>query len=169
MRKMRSDLTAKEREKYFLSLFIRHGAREEKVAYCEKRAALRAGKGKKILKRRAVQLEIKARLAPVASEQYHQAIVSEAVDAAMLRIQEGLATEAKRLEPSQIDDVIKGRLMEMVIWLDMNRSPKELLKAIKLALVVHGSLQIGNIRRANPAQRPAAENQECMGITELSD
>lgn len=51
-----------------------------------------------------------------------------------------------------MDGVLEGRLMEMVIGLDMQRSPGQLLKAIKLALVVKGILRIGGTERATPAE-----------------
>jgi hypothetical protein len=58
------NLTAKEKEKYFISLYVKEGAVEEKITYAERRASLKPA-GHKILRHKKVQEEIKARMEPV--------------------------------------------------------------------------------------------------------
>ena len=79
-------------------------------------------------------------------------MISEAVDAALLTIQEELAAKARRL--SAEGAFLEIRLMEFVAGLDMNRRPKETLKALTLTMVVYGYI-VGNMKRVTHAQHPA--------------
>ena len=56
------NLTVKEKEKYFISLYVKEGAVEEKIPYAERRASLKPGSGNRILQRKRVQEEIQARM-----------------------------------------------------------------------------------------------------------
>jgi hypothetical protein len=62
-------LTDKEKEKYFIGLYVKEGAIDEKIPYAEQRASLEPGAGHRILRRKRVQEEIKARTEPVRFEQ----------------------------------------------------------------------------------------------------
>jgi hypothetical protein len=53
------DLTAKQKERYFIGLYVKWGALDEKIPYAERRASLEPGAGHRILRRKRVQEEIK--------------------------------------------------------------------------------------------------------------
>jgi hypothetical protein len=140
----------KSREQYFVKLYIEAGADESKIPDCERRAKLRAGHSKKILKRKAVQEEIKSRLEAVRQEQFRSKVISEATTAAEARLQEKLADKVKR---KKIDlEVLDHELMCGIEGLDWNRFPKEKLEAIKAGYVVFGTLESGNTRRLIPPE-----------------
>jgi hypothetical protein len=137
------NLTAMEKGKYFISLYVRAGAVEEKISYCEKRAALEPGEGAKILKRKAVQEEIDRRMEPVRLEQMRQHVLGEAVAQAKAAMQEDLIKKGATIKEMNIaPDVLEGQLMQIVVGLDWDKHPKVMLDAIKAALVVTGTLEI---------------------------
>ena len=78
------NLTDKEREKYFISLYVKRGAAEEKIPDAERRASLEPGTGHRILQRRKVQEEIKARLEPVRLEQMRRQLLPASPVAVLL-------------------------------------------------------------------------------------
>jgi len=80
-------LAIKKKEKYFVNLFVNYGPVEEKIAYCEKRAALEPGAGHKILKRKKVQEETKSRMEPVRLEQVLQQLMGDAVAQVTAKLQ----------------------------------------------------------------------------------
>jgi hypothetical protein len=47
---------------YFVGLYVKEGAMEEKIPYAERRACLKPGTGHGILKRKKVQQKIKTRM-----------------------------------------------------------------------------------------------------------
>jgi hypothetical protein len=69
---------AKEKEQFFINLFVKYGAVEEKITYCEQRATLKPGSAREILAKKAVQEQIKAKLEAVRLVQMHQATIREA-------------------------------------------------------------------------------------------
>jgi hypothetical protein len=71
--------SAKEKQQFFINLYVKHGGIEQKIAYCERRATLKPGSARKILAKKAVQEQIKAKLEPVRLEQMRQATITEAV------------------------------------------------------------------------------------------
>ena len=83
------NLTAKQKEEYFISLYVKEGAVEEKIAYAERRASLEPGTGHRILQRKRVQEEIKARMEPVRLEQMRQQQLGDAVAVAHEALQNG--------------------------------------------------------------------------------
>lgn len=152
-KKKAADLTAKEKEQYFVSLYVKMGASEEGIPACEKRAHLKAGSGKKILARTSVKKDIASKMAPVQAEQVRQQTIGEAVVAAKIIYQKELSAKIELLRCHKIEfDVLEGSLMEMVLELNMHQWPKEKLEAIKTAMIVHGSLQAGNTKRVIPAE-----------------
>ena len=145
----------KEKEAFFINLYVKGGADDSKIDACEKRAYLKPGSGKKILKRKAVKKDILDRLAPIQTEQVRQQTITEAVALAELTMQEKLAKQVEEIKLHKVDfDVAAGRLMQMCIGLNMHMYPKELLETIKTVMVVHGSLQSGNTKRVIPAENP---------------
>jgi hypothetical protein len=136
-------LTATEKGRYFISLYVREGAVEEKISYCEKRAALKPGAGAKMLKRKEVQGEIDRRMEPVRLEQMRQYVLREAIVHAKAALQEELVRTAATIKQMNIErDVLEGQLMQIIIGLDWNKHPKVILDAIKAGLVVKGVLEI---------------------------
>jgi hypothetical protein len=142
-------LAIKQKEKYFVNLFVNFGAIEEKIAYCEKRAALEAGAGHRILKRKKIQEEINTRMEPVRLEQMRQQLVGDAVAQVTAKLQ----ADKDRIE-RELDmllsvpnmkaqgELLEGALMRLVVGLDWEKHPKIMLDAIKAAYVVNGTLEI---------------------------
>lgn len=160
--KNKAELTAKEREQYFVYLYLKQGADESKIAYCEKRAALKPGSGKKILSRVAVKKEIAFRMAPVQAEQVRQQTIVEAADAAKEKMQQELALTLASIKLLKLDpEVLEGRLMQGVIGIDIRRHPDVLLEFIKAGYVLNGSIQSGNTKRLTPSE----ENKENPAAT----
>lgn len=87
-------LTDKEKEKYFIGLYVKEGAIDEKIPYAEQRASLEPGAGHRILRRKRVQEEIKARTEPVRFEQMRQCVLGEAIVHAKAALQEELVKTA---------------------------------------------------------------------------
>ena len=152
-RKSAAKLTKKEKEKWFVGLYIKAGAHESSIAACEKRARLKAGSGQKILKRKAVQAEIYAKLEPVRMEQFRQQVLSESVELAKAAQQAELRKTVSSVQRMKIDlEVLDHELMSMAVGLQQDRFPKEKLDAIKAAYVVFGTLESGNTRRLIPPE-----------------
>jgi hypothetical protein len=142
-----------ERERHFVNLYIKAGAMESSIANCERRTHLKAGSGKKILRRKAVQQEISARMEIVKEEQIRQKFLGEAVEKAERLMQEKLSQSVLAIQRQKIDlEVLDHELMTMVTGLDMRMHPKEKLDSIKAAYVVFGTLESGNTRRLIPPE-----------------
>ncbi len=123
-----------EKEKHFVNLYIKAGAGEDKsvISDCERRAHLKAGSGKNILKRKAIQKEISARMEFVKEEQIRQKFLGEAVEKAERLMQEKLSQSVLAIQRQKIDlEVLDHELMTMVTGLDMRMHPKEKLDSIK--------------------------------------
>ena len=149
-RKSAKQLTLKEKEKWFVSLYIEAGAVADKIPACEKRTHLKAGSGRKIIRRKAVQQQIKDRMESVHAAAKLQDAMRQAADIAEQRLQEKLAASVQR---KKIDlEVLDHELMMGVTGLDWNRFPKEKLDAIKAGYVVFGTLESGNTRRLIPPE-----------------
>jgi len=142
-------LTAKEKEKYFIGLYVKEGAIEEKIPYAERRASLKPGNGHRILKRKKVQEEIKTRMEPVRLEQLRQQLVGDAV----AQVTANLQVEKDRIQREldtlmavpnmKVDgEILEHKLMRLVVGLDWEKHPKVKLEAIKAAYVVNGTLEI---------------------------
>jgi hypothetical protein len=88
---------AKEKEQFFINLFVKYGAVEEKITYCEQRATLKPGSAREILAKKAVQEQIKAKLEPVRLvvrlEQMHQETIREAAAKAKAAYQRSVDPE----------------------------------------------------------------------------
>jgi hypothetical protein len=78
-RKQAKNLSAEEKEEYFIYLYVGRNAGKEHIPYCEKRAALQLGDGTKILAKKSVQADIKARMEVVRLNQIAQFMIGEAV------------------------------------------------------------------------------------------
>jgi hypothetical protein len=116
---------------------------EQKISYCEKRAALRPGAGANILKRKSVQKDIDRRMEPVRLEQMRQCVLGEAVAQAEAAIQEDVVKTVATIKRMNVaPDVLEDRLMQIVVGLDWDKHPKVQLDAIKAALVVNETLEI---------------------------
>lgn len=124
-------------ERAFLSLYIRDGAKPEVIPLCEKRAHLRSGEGKKLLRRKSVKQYVSEELQKVAEEQTRQKIIGEAVAKAAVVQQEQLKDAIADIRLRKLDrDVILDRLMYGVVGLNMHQHPDTVLNYIKTALVV---------------------------------
>lgn len=154
-----NELSRKEKECRFISLYVERGAVPQHISYCEKRACLKVGEGVKILTRKAVQEEIERRMQPVRANQLHQATVTEATQKAKAAMEEALAQQVELIKLHKLDfSVLEGRLMQMVLGLNMHTWPKELLEAIKVAMVVHGAIESGHTRRITPPENPQSDS-----------
>jgi hypothetical protein len=150
-------LTAKEREKYFISLYVKEGAVEEKIAYAERRASLEPGTGHRILQRKKVQEEIMARMEPVRLEQMRQQLLGDAAAVAHEALQNDLTKKVAGICRQKIDvEVLDHELMRMVVGLDQDKHPKAKLAAIIAAYVVNGTLESNSTRRLSPPDNEAS-------------
>jgi len=159
------NLTVKEREKYFISLYVKEGAVEEKIPYAERRASLKPGTGHSILQRRKVQEEIKARMEPVRLEQIRQQLLGDAVAVAHEALQNALTKKVAGICQHKIDvEVLEHELMLGVVGLDWNKHPKAKLEAIIAGYVVNGTLESNATRRVIPPNN--ANSHASPGIYE---
>jgi hypothetical protein len=143
------NLTVEEKEKYFIGLYVKWGAIEEKIPYAERRACLKPGTGHRILKRRKVQEEIKVRMEPVRLEQMRQQLVGDAVAQVTAKLQADKDRIERELDMLMAvpnmkaeGELLEGALMRLVVGLDWEKHPKVKLEAIKAAFVVNGTLEI---------------------------
>lgn len=145
------NLKAKEKERYFVSLYVKEGAVEEKIPYAERRASLKPGTGQKILQRKKVQEEINARMEPMRVEQMRQQLLGDAAAAAHEILQNDLTKKVARIckEKTEVE-VLDHELMRMVVGLE--KHPKAKLAAIITAYVVIGTLETNRMRRARPRE-----------------
>jgi hypothetical protein len=156
-------LTVKEREKYFISLYVKAGAVEEKIPYAERRASLKPGTGHRILQRKKVQEEIKARTEPVRLAQMRQQLLGDAAAVAHEALQNVLTKKVAGICQQKIEvEVLDHELMRMVVGLDQNKHPKAKLEAIIAAYVVHGTLESGNTRRVIPPENRSYDSSPGM-------
>ena len=147
------ELTLKERQLYFIRAYVRKGATPEHIPACEKQAQLKPGDGKKLLEKPWAKLELQERLEPIKMEQQRQAILSEVVPIAKLTMEKQLAATYEEIKMHTLDfDVLRGRLMQGVLGIDMNRFPDVLLDYIKTGMVVHGTIQSGNTKKISPPE-----------------
>jgi hypothetical protein len=143
----------KEREECFVRLYIDKGAQKPAIAECEKRAHLKAGSGKNILRRKAVRTEIQSKLSIVQAEQIRQKTIGEAVDLAAAKMREVLKLQISVLKTLKIEpDVLEGLLMEGALQTNLHMFPKEKLEFIKAAAVWSGTFESGNTRRLAPPE-----------------
>jgi hypothetical protein len=147
------NLTAKEREKYFVSLYVKAGAVEEKIPYAERRASLKPGTGQRILQRKKVQEEVKARMEPLVLVRKFQQVTSEAAAQVAAKFAEKAAKAEADNEKLKADlgriltlpkmpldsEVAEHQLMVCVIQ-DIDLNVK--LAAIERAFVLNGTLEI---------------------------
>jgi hypothetical protein len=75
----RKALSPKDKQSYFIKLYVERNAGKEHIPYCEQRATLKPGAGRKILAKKAVQADINARMEVIRLEQMRQATITEAV------------------------------------------------------------------------------------------
>jgi hypothetical protein len=156
------NLPTKEKEKYFVSLYVKEGAVEGKIPYAERRASLRPGTGQKILQRKKVQEEIKARMEPVRLEQMRQQLLGDAAAAALEALQNDLTKKAADIGRQKIDaEVLDHELMRMVVGLDQDKHLKAKLAAIIAGYVVLGTLETNSMRRVGP---PDKSNNEAPAV-----
>lgn len=142
-------LTDKEREQWFVSLFIyTYGANPAEVSACEKRAGLPAGSGEKILKRKSVKAEIEKISAPVVKEQVRQEVLSDSIQKAKAVYQEELASQVEIIHMHNLElPTIRARLAQGIICLDLKTHPRELLDFIKTGLVIERVMEGTGIGR----------------------
>ena len=100
-RKRAEQLSHKQKERYFISLYLKRGAVDEGIPYAERRACLEPGTGQVILKRKDVQAEIKTRMESIRLEQMRQQLVGDAVARATAKLQadrDGIARRRHRFD-----------------------------------------------------------------------
>jgi hypothetical protein len=158
------NLTAKEKEKYFISLYVKEGATDEKIPDAERRASLKPGTGQTILKRKKVQKDIKSRMEPLRLEQIHQKLLGDASAVAHEALQNGLTNKVANIcgHKIDVDEVLDHELMRMVVGLDQNKHPKAKLEAIITGYVVIGTLEGNSMRRVSPSE--TINSQASSGI-----
>ncbi len=76
--KAKADLTVEERERYFVNLYLKQGADESRIQYCEKRAGLSLGEGYEVLKLESVQARINDLQSLIVDTRNYQRAISEA-------------------------------------------------------------------------------------------
>lgn len=152
-RRKADDLTLKEREQWFVSLYIKKGATAKHVAACEKRAGLIPGDGKAVLKRKSVQKQIEQALEPVKLQQVRQAVITGATIAAKKSMQEELLATVTNLMTIK-RDVLDHVLMEGVIGLNLHMYPKEKLEFLKAAYIIQGTASSTGLTLSQTADTP---------------
>jgi hypothetical protein len=126
-----------EKEKFFVNLFIREGMNPGSIAKCEKRAHLKRGDGKKILRRKSVKAELQTKTAPAREEILRQEIIGEAVVKAKAAQQEELAKVVKSITFQKLNrEILIDQLMQGAVGLNWHMYPSEKLEVIKAALVL---------------------------------
>lgn len=152
-------LTAKEKKKYFLKLYAEKGAVEDQIPYCERRAHLKPGAGRSLLKRKWAQADLAKRTLPAVVEHVRTQVLPEAAKLAGEQLQETLKAAVDKIVRMKIEpEILEHELMAGVIGLDWNRFPKEKLDVIKAAYVVNGTMESGNSRRIIPAEGQQTES-----------
>lgn len=158
-------LNVKEREKYFISLYVKAGATEEKIPYAERRASLKPDTGHRILQRKKVQEEIQACMEPVRLEQMRQQHLGDAAAVAHEALQNDLTKKVAGICQQKVDvEVLDHELMRMVVGLDQDKHPKAKLEAIIAGYVVIGTLETNSARRVIPPNN--ANSHASPGIYE---
>jgi hypothetical protein len=155
----------KEKERFFVKLYLEAGAKTDKIAACEKRACLKKGSGRKILARKSVKAEIKAKTEPILSEQMRQSVIGDSYEAAKIAMQRELTLRVSAAKKLKIDkQIIDGVLMQMVLGVNMHLYPKELLDAIKAAYIVSGTLEANGQRLLAPPDPEGGSNRNGSGV-----
>jgi hypothetical protein len=158
-KKPAAKLSAKEREKWFITLFVNAGATEQAIAKCEKRAKLSPGEGKQILRKKVVKVEIERRMQPIRDEQKRQQMITDAAAIAKQSLQDDLSSKVTAIQRMTIQpEVLEHELMMMVVGLNMHMWPKEKLDAIKAAYIVKGTIEANNSRRITPPENQQPES-----------
>jgi glycerol-3-phosphate cytidylyltransferase-like family protein len=156
-KKKAHQLTPVERVKWVISLYVKAGAVPEKIPAIAKRASLTVADATRLLKRKTSQQEIKRRMEPILAEQARQKTISEVMPVAKAAMQDELAKTVITVQRLKIQpEILDHRLMEMVLGLDMQRFPNELLNAIKAAYIVNGTMESGNTRLIIPKEGSGA-------------
>jgi hypothetical protein len=143
------NLSNKQKENYFIGVYIKEGAVDEKIPYAERRASLKPGIGRRILNRKDVQAKIKVAMEPVCLEQIRQQLVSAAVAQVTAKLREekeSLERELKAIKSlARVNfgtETLEHELMRLVVGLNQDKYPKLKLEAIKAAFVAGGFLQV---------------------------
>lgn len=125
-------LPLNRQEQRFVIHFLREGATPEVVHIAERKARMKAGEGKKVLRRKHVQEEIHRRKVLVEYEE-NRLIAKDSIDAAKRDDERDMVTLHK----------IESAL-DKVIALDAEKHGQTVLKAIELGLIYTGSIRDGN-------------------------
>ncbi len=166
---MTKKLTAEEDR--FLRNYVELGATDDQIRAAEKKARLRAGTGKRLLKRKAVQESLDERTKIVMAERERQqmvgavvAQVTEKLEAENSRLRDELSAAKRDLTGvmavprMRIDrEVLDDRLMRLVVGLDVSRYPAVIHDAIKTAYVIEGLLEQGTTKRVVPPDLNAVQ------------
>jgi hypothetical protein len=146
------------RDKRFIEMYVLEGATEDKIRVAEKRARVRAGTGKRLLKRKTVQDELRRRLQIVKDEQEQQKLVGDAVAAKTATLQAENAELKQKLGAitSMPDMRVVGHTVELehhlmrIVRLDPEKFAPIKLAAIKTGFVVAGIMEDGRGRLVTP-------------------
>lgn len=151
-KKTKAELSPKERQQFFVKLYVSAGGTEDQIHACAKRAGMKLGDAKKLLRKPSVKADVQKRLEPIRMQQVKQEVLSEATDLAVQIYGEQLKRQISEIKLYKLDkDVAIGRLMQMCIGLNMHMFPDELRKVIEMVLVYDGAMQVGNTKRIIPA------------------
>lgn len=158
-RKRAAQLDPKQKERYFISLYVKGGGTDGGIPYAERRACLKPGTGRIILQRKEVQDEISVRMEPVRLQQMYQQMVSDAVAQVTAklradrdRIQRELDTLMAVPDMNVDRELLEGSLMRLVLGLDWEKHPKVMLEAIKVAAVASGIMEIRSTGWLSPGK-----------------
>lgn len=110
------------------------------------------------IKRKAYRQKIESSGEPVVQEQFRQQVLVEAVDLAQKTYQESLARKVADVRKLKIEwDVLKGRCMEIVLALDIQRFPTEVMNGIKLAAGLDGIAKVGQFELVGKEEATASD------------
>lgn len=145
--------------------YIKEGAVPEKMAVVEKRFRLKKGAVAKVLKLKAVQAALQARLGPLQMEQQRQQMVGDAVAEVTAKLERenqefkaqiGDIKAVSNIRVTGNEELLEQRLMQLVLGLDMKKHPSTILDALKTSFVVAGVMRQGNTERVQRTESPAA-------------
>lgn len=133
-------------EQRFVLHYLREGAVPEIVHIAERKARLKVGEGKGILRRRHVQEEIHRRKVLIEFEE-NRLIARDSIGMA------AAADERDRVTLNKIEAAL-----DKVIQLDAEKHASSVLEAVRLGLVYTGTIRDGRRERVTPADPTKQEN-----------
>lgn len=151
-------------EKRFIRRWVDVGADVDRIHEAERKARVRVGTGKKMLKLVRVQTEVERMLAPIRQEQERQRMVSD-VTGKLHEKTESLAAElaetkadlalAVAMPLMTVDETVLEHELMRIARLDPKKFGAIKLAGIQAAYVVKGLMKNRSMERLMPAEKPA--------------